>query len=65
MKVIKTAEEKDTHTFDILPNSLTCRCSKCGWTFEMPPNQHQMNVILNKRRKYECPLTEKIKQMLI
>ncbi len=53
---------KDTHTFLCLPNSLTYRCSKCGWTFEVPANHHQMRVILSKRRKYDCPLTEEMKQ---
>lgn len=53
-------EEKDTHEF--INNDLTYRCIKCGWMFDVPPNQYQQIVVLKKRRRYECPLTEEMKQ---
>ena len=52
--------EIDTHLFDI--NGLNCKCSKCGWVFELPANQYQMIVVLRKRRKYKCPISEEMKQ---
>ncbi len=55
-----STKEKKTHIFT--NDGLIYRCSECGWTFEVPPNQHQQIVILRKRRKYECPLTEEMKQ---
>ncbi len=60
-KIIEQAlNPTEKHTF--VNDGLIYRCSKCGWTFEVPPNENQQIVILRKRRKYECPLTEETKQ---
>ncbi len=53
-------ERKKTHIFT--HDGLIYRCNECGWTFKVPANQNLQVVIMRKRRKYECLLTEEMKQ---